>query len=223
MESARMPGFNLSITFNHSFPSTTPSEWISKHSGLKDNYADNILSFNMTGTRLSIIFDSKPNCFDVIQSLKWEGIHNRTTMNMQQNLISLAKPYYGRDPNYNNTSSNGTIKCLEVSKTGKKLRMIKVCPSGESELFDFRKIKQRLEKFGLVLLISREKDNGICTGYLYALMVFYDENAKFSGDQESISEVPYTTNCFEKWSKETTQELQKMFYEFVKKNYIDKC
>lgn len=206
MEDCRKPGFILNLTFNNSCPLTYLSMWLSDYLGLKDKYLGNILSFSKTADQLSIIFVSESNCFEVIQRLKCEA-------------FEFTKKYRSPPRHYlqqiSMSYSGNIIKHLEVSKCGKKLRVIKVCPTGESELFDLKNIKQSLEKFGLILLIERQRDKGICTGYIYVLMVFYDEYAELCGDEKDISEVPYTLNCFDEFSKETTEELQKMFYGFV--------
>lgn len=46
-------------------------------------------------------------------------------------------------------------------------------------------------------------------------MVFYDEYTELCVVEKDISEVPYTLNCFDKFSEETTEKLQQMFYGFV--------
>lgn len=144
MEDGRKPGFILNLTFNNSCPLTYLSMWLSDYSGLKDKYLGNILSFSKTADQLSITFDSESNCFEVIQRLKCEA-------------FEFTKKYRSPPRHYLQpilmSYSGNIIKHLEVSKCGKKLRVIKVCPTGESELFDLKNIKQSLEKFGLILLI----------------------------------------------------------------------
>lgn len=109
------------------------------------------------------------------------------------------------------------VKYLQVSKFGKKLRLIRIFPSAMSKLFDFRNIRQRFEKFGLVLTILREKEKDICTGNIYVLMVFNDENTKLHDDEDKIAEAPYDPKLFGKWSEETTAKLWKSFCESVEK------
>lgn len=207
MEDNRKAGFSMNIIFEDDDIDSdiTPSEWIKKYSGFMDddydlNFVDKILSFNKTGNRLSIIFDSESNCFDVMQSLFFDGVEH----NSEQEEPTVAY----------------LVKSIEVSKSGKKLRVIKVHPSGESELFTLRNIKKRLEKFGLVLAVQRDKKDGICSGTMYALVVFHDENTIFSDEEQDLAEVACDLNCFGGWYHEKTEKLWKMFNEFVEKTMV---
>lgn len=203
MDDEKQYGFTLTICYKGSaWCEDKLRMWLDKYIFLRENFKENILyAQRIEGCGIIIIFDSSVNIFDVMQ-------------NINCNNIKVPPP---------NCPYIFQIEGIEIKQKDTKLSVLQILPSQTSPFLCLKTLKDYLEKFGLILFISRERNAGVCTGVIRALIILKDESTipKSNNRHGDFETVQYLPNMFPFWNKETTKKLYDEFCSYVAKKQIE--
>lgn len=195
-------------------------------SGIKEKYGENILSRRIYGKELRIVFDDKVNCFDMIQLVKDQYVamknQSSTTSTSYNKSYTTTMTRYGANVPQNGSGDSSKIilkgiKGIYFQQSNIKPTLVQVYPQEYSQYFNISKLEYYLKRFGLILHMEREKEDGINTGTINVLIVLDKEQEllKVNNEELTLRASFLHPKMFPLWDEEMVGKLHAEFIKHI--------